>query len=107
MKKINLKVRIAKAAWSCLCSVLCGLLIAPMVFSAESDFDENALTEVREVVKQLQARYERTKDLQADFTQKTMIEGFERPIMSSGKLYIKSLGGYGGIISILRSKTSK
>ncbi|MCG3774398.1 MAG: Outer-membrane lipoprotein carrier protein [Nitrospira sp.] len=92
MKKINLKVRIAKAAWSCLCSVLCGLLIAPMVFSAESDFDENALTEVREVVKQLQARYERTKDLQADFTQKTMIEGFERPIMSSGKLYIKKPG---------------
>ena len=80
LKKMNWKVRIGKAAWSCLCSVLCGFLLAPMVFSAESDFDENALTEVREVVQQLQARYEKTKDLQADFTQKTMIEGFEQPI---------------------------
>jgi outer membrane lipoprotein carrier protein len=79
-------------AWSCLCSVLCGFLIAPMVFSAESDFDENALKEVQEVVKQLQARYEKTKDLQADFTQKTTIEGFERPITSSGKVYIKRPG---------------
>jgi len=66
--------------------------MVPTVFSAESDFDENALTEVREVVKQLQARYEKTKDLQADFAQKTMIEGFERPIMSSGKVYIKKPG---------------
>lgn len=89
---MNLKIRTGKAAWSCLCSILCGFLMAPAVFSAESEFDENALTEVREVVKQLQARYEKTKDLQADFTQKTMIEGFERPIMSSGKVYIKKPG---------------
>ncbi len=89
---MNLKIRTGKAAWSCLCSILCGFLMAPAVFSAESEFDENALTEVREVVKQLQARYEKTKDLQADFTQKTMIEGFERPIVSSGKVYIKKPG---------------
>ncbi|TKB74618.1 MAG: outer membrane lipoprotein carrier protein LolA [Nitrospira sp.] len=92
LKKMNWKVRIGKAAWSCLCSVLCGFLIVPTVFSAESDFDENALTEVREVVQQLQARYEKTKDLQADFTQKTMIEGFEQPITSSGKVYLKKPG---------------
>jgi outer membrane lipoprotein carrier protein len=89
---MNLKIRIGKAAWSCLCSVLCGFLIVPTVFSAENEFDENALTEVREVVKQLQARYEKTKDIQADFTQKTMIEGFERSIASSGKVYIKKPG---------------
>jgi len=89
---MNLKIRIGKPAWSCLCSVLCGFLIVPTVFSAENESDENALTEVREVVKQLQARYEKTKDIQADFTQKTMIEGFERSIASSGKVYIKKPG---------------
>ena len=89
---MNLKIRIRIAVRSCLCGILCGFFMVPTVFSAESDFDENALTEVREVVKQLQARYEKTKDLQADFAQKTMIEGFERPIMSSGKVYIKKPG---------------
>lgn len=59
---------------------------------AEEVKDEQARKEVREVVKRLQARYEKTKDLQADFTQKTMIEGFERPMTSSGKLYIKKPG---------------
>ncbi|MBX3331015.1 MAG: outer membrane lipoprotein carrier protein LolA [Nitrospira sp.] len=54
--------------------------------------DEKALQEVREVVKQLQARYEKTKDLQADFSQKTKIEGFERPVTSAGKVYIKKPG---------------
>lgn len=59
---------------------------------AEEVEDEKARTEVRDVVKRLQARYEKTKDLQADFTQKTLIEGFERPITSSGKVYIKKPG---------------
>jgi outer membrane lipoprotein carrier protein len=54
--------------------------------------DEQARKEVREVMKRLQARYEKTKDLQADFTQKTTIEGFERPMTSSGKVYIKKPG---------------
>ena len=47
---------------------------------------------VREVVGKLQARYEQTKDLQADFKQTTRIEGFGTPIMSSGKVYIKKPG---------------
>jgi outer membrane lipoprotein carrier protein len=54
--------------------------------------DEQARKEVREVMKRLQARYEKTKDLQADFIQKTTIEGFERPMTSSGKVYIKKPG---------------
>ncbi len=58
----------------------------------EEGGDEQARKEVREVMKRLQARYEKTKDLQADFTQKTTIEGFERPMTSSGKLYIKKPG---------------
>ena len=58
----------------------------------EEGGDEQARKEVREVLKRLHARYEKTKDLQADFTQKTTIEGFERPMTSSGKVYIKKPG---------------
>jgi len=89
---MNLNVRIGMVVWSSLCSILCGFLMVPMVFSAGEESDEKALKEVREVVKQLQARYEKTKDLQADFAQKTTIEGFERPVTSSGKVYIKKPG---------------
>ena len=97
MKKMSLNMRIGMAVWSSVCSILCGFLMAPMVFSAGEESDVNALKEVREVVKQLQARYEKTKDLQADFTQKTTIEGFERPITSSGKVYIKKPGRLAGL----------
>lgn len=48
--------------------------------------------DVREVVKKLQARYEQTKDLSADFKQTTKIEGFATPILSSGRMYIKKPG---------------
>ncbi|MGQ0696203.1 MAG: LolA family protein [Nitrospiraceae bacterium] len=72
-------------------AVLSVLLVAP-VWGADGQADEKALQEVRDVVKQLQARYEKTKDLQADFSQKTRIEGFERPVTSSGQVYIKKPG---------------
>ncbi|MDE3039814.1 MAG: outer membrane lipoprotein carrier protein LolA [Nitrospirota bacterium] len=89
---MNLKMRIGTVVWPSLCGILGGFLMVSMVFSAGDESDEKALKEVREVVKQLQARYEKTKDLQADFTQKTTIEGFERPVTSSGKVYIKKPG---------------
>ena len=93
VKKLNRACSVPSALVKVGLAFVCAWSLFPLpTFSAESDFDENALTEVREVVKQLQSRYERTKDLQADFTQRTMIEGFERPIMSSGKLYIKKPG---------------
>jgi outer membrane lipoprotein carrier protein len=69
-----------------------GLLLMAPALGAEETADDKALQEVREVMKQLQARYEKTKDLQADFTQKTRIEGFDRPVVSSGKVYIKKPG---------------
>ena len=72
-------------------AVLSVLIVAP-VWGADGQADEKALQEVRDVVKQLQARYEKTRDLQADFSQKTRIEGFERPVTSSGKVYIKKPG---------------
>lgn len=67
-------------------------VVGTPVLAGDASIDEKAFHEVREVVKQLQARYEKTKDLQADFSQKTKIEGFERPVMSSGKVYIKKPG---------------
>jgi outer membrane lipoprotein carrier protein len=48
--------------------------------------------DVRDVVKKLQARYEQTRDLSADFKQTTKIEGFATPILSSGRMYIKKPG---------------
>lgn len=82
----------SRAIWSVLHVVFGGLLLLTPALAAGDEDSEKALGEVREVVKQLQARYEKTKDLQADFTQKTMIEGFERPITSRGKVYIKKPG---------------
>ena len=85
MKKLN---------WTCVVGgvLLCVGSLFPLPTFAAEESDEIAVKEVREVVKQLQARYEKTKDIQADFAQKTMIEGFERPIASSGKVYIKKPG---------------
>jgi outer membrane lipoprotein carrier protein len=68
------------------------VILALPAWAADGPVDGKALQEVREVVKQLQARYEKMKDLQADFSQKTKIEGFERPVTSSGKVYIKKPG---------------
>src|SRR5262245_41787860 len=73
-------------------SAVCLVLSVGSAVLADEVVDEQARREVREVVKRLQARYEKTKDLQADFTQKTTIEGFERPMTSSGKVYIKKPG---------------
>jgi len=84
-----------KMDWRCFVRgiLVCALSLLPLpALAADGESDEKALAEVRDVVKQLQARYVKTKDLQADFTQKTMIEGFERPITSSGKVYIKKPG---------------
>jgi len=73
-------------------SVLLSLLCASSALGADGPIDNKAYQEVRDVVKQIQARYEKTKDLQADFVQKTRIEGFERPVVSSGKVYLKKPG---------------
>ena len=78
--------------WFILCLAAGFSLLAIPVWAADEPIDDQARKEVREVLKRLQARYEKTKDLQADFTQKTLIEGFERPVMSSGKVYIKKPG---------------
>ena len=68
------------------------LLCASSAWGAEWQSDEQLTREVRDIVKHIQARYEKTKDLQADFVQKTRIEGFERPVISTGKVYLKKPG---------------
>ena len=78
--------------------VILGLLVTGMPALAqpvkpdEPAVDLQALHEVQEVVKNIQSRYEKTKDLQASFTQKTRIEGFSTPVISTGHFYIKKPG---------------
>lgn len=59
---------------------------------AASEGEGKLTDEVVAVVHKLQARYEKTKDLQAGFAQKTKIEGFATPIVSSGRFHIKRPG---------------
>lgn len=68
------------------------LLAGAAARAVEEGIEDKALREVREVVKKVQARYEQTKDLQAEFTQKTKIAGFATAISSSGRVYLKKPG---------------
>jgi len=72
--------------------VLVSVLCATVVWGGDASDGNKAWQEAHDVVKQIQARYEKTKDLQADFVQTTRIEGFERPVTSSGRVYIKKPG---------------
>lgn len=78
-----------RLGWVCFLGIM---LVGHTMAPAQDAADEQERKEVQDVVKRLQARYEKTKDLQADFTQKTLIEGFERPMTSTGKVYIKKPG---------------
>ncbi len=50
------------------------------------------LKEVQAVIQKMQARYQKTSDLEAVFVQKTIIEGFDTPLLSHGQVYIKKPG---------------
>lgn len=73
-------------------ALVCGALVAGGAIAADDHRDGKAGGEIREVVKRIQARYEQTKDLQAEFRQVTKIEGFATPLTSSGMLLIKKPG---------------
>jgi outer membrane lipoprotein carrier protein len=47
---------------------------------------------VDDVVKRVDDRYAKTQDLQGEFTQETIIEGFESGFKSTGKFYLKKPG---------------
>ena len=72
--------------------LLGGICLPGDALAAGERPDDKASKEVREVVKKIQARYEQTKDLQAEFRQVTTIEGFATPLTSSGILMIKKPG---------------
>ena len=47
---------------------------------------------VQELANNIEARYQKTTDLSADFTQTLLIEGFQAPMQSSGRVLIKKPG---------------
>jgi outer membrane lipoprotein carrier protein len=81
-----------RVAIICFCTLALALLGQGLLSSLSLADDEKATQEIRSVVKKIQARYEQTKDLQADFAQKTKVEGFATPITSSGRLFLKRPG---------------
>src|SRR5437879_7577745 len=46
----------------------------------------------RDLVRKVEARYQTTTDLTAEFSQSTDIKGFAKPLQSSGRVYIKRPG---------------
>ena len=48
--------------------------------------------DVEALVKRVDARYAQIKDFQADFVQETRIQGFDTPVRSSGRVYLKKPG---------------
>lgn len=71
-----------------LVATLCLLWILPGFEGVEG----KNLNDAKHVVAGIQARYQKVKDLQAEFTQETKIEGFGTPLFSSGMVYIKKPG---------------
>ena len=51
-----------------------------------------SVSAVEDLVGKVDARYAQTQDLQADFTQETILEGFTTGFTSSGRLYLKKPG---------------
>ena len=81
-----------RRAFICLCALALGMLGHGLSSSLSLAQEDKAVQEIRNVVKKIQARYEQTKDLQADFAQKTRVEGFATPITSSGHMFLKRPG---------------
>ena len=68
------------------------LLFSMTLWTAQTWGSETLDQRIDSLVKNVDARYAQTKDLQADFIQETKIEGFETPLSSSGQVYIKKSG---------------
>ena len=52
----------------------------------------SSVSVLEDVAGKVDARYSQTKDLQADFTQETILEGFTTGFTSSGRLYLQKPG---------------
>ncbi|WNM60837.1 LolA family protein [Candidatus Nitrospira neomarina] len=57
-----------------------------------SDTSAASVSVMEDIVAKVEARYAQTKDLQADFVQETILEGFTTGFTSSGRLYLKKPG---------------
>ena len=69
------------------------ILVGFLLFvSSPAHAKDNISKQIKDLVKRVDAQYARTKDFQADFVQETRIEGFETPLRSSGRVYIKKPG---------------
>ncbi len=66
-------------------------LMIGMTMNAVS-FGASPPRSAQDVVAQVEAQYARTNDLQADFVQETLFEGFGTGFVSSGKVYLKKPG---------------
>ena len=62
------------------------VLVVPALVQAKASDELGAL------VNRVDAQYAQIKDFQADFVQETRIQGFDTPIRSSGRVYLKKPG---------------
>ena len=65
--------------------IVAGLCL-PVIVQGQGTDDLDAL------VKRVDAQYAQIEDFQADFVQETYIQGFETPLRSSGRVYLKKPG---------------
>ena len=70
--------------WLCLVTVVLTLAGLPAPLRAEDP--------VKDLVKKVEAKYKKTADLTAEFTQTTIIKGFTKAIKSAGRVYLKRPG---------------
>ena len=68
--------------------VMVVILVSPVMTWAEDDISRD----VQSLVNNVDTRYSKIKDFQADFIQETRIEGFDSPLISSGRVFIKKPG---------------
>ena len=54
--------------------------------------EASPMKQVLDLVNKVDSRYEQTRDLQADFSQETKIEGFETRLSSTGRVLLKKPG---------------
>ena len=69
--------------------VIVGFLMMPVPGTSAASTSASVM---EDIVGKVDARYAQTKDLQADFVQETILEGFTTGFTSSGRLYLKKPG---------------
>ena len=76
----------------------CALVVFPLLPGAWKGDGLQAVAQARgsddlhALVERVDARYAQVKDFQADFVQETRIQGFDTPLRSSGRVYLKKPG---------------